>query len=84
METREKIIDTLVALGFHEVDPKNIIPVKYHPGGISTHRQDPDEWYYDEIMECLWSAPSGKGGICLYRNGVYAEIGDNDFEEIEI
>jgi hypothetical protein len=82
MKAKEKIIRILRIRGFHKVEPEDIIPA-YGMGCKNTHRKNTDEWYYEEDRECLWSAPAGMGGICLYYGGKYATL-QGEYEEIEI
>lgn len=35
-------------------------------------------WYYDEFADSMYAAPSGRGGLCMYKRGLWADINNND------
>lgn len=36
------------------------------------------DWYYSAFEDILYAAPEGRGGLCVYKQGTWAEINNNE------
>ena len=36
------------------------------------------DWYYSAFEDILYAAPEGRGGLCVYKQGTWADINNNE------